>query len=208
MFSDMLLKLLYDAGYEKTSTTIVQTLFLFSFRWVDPADDKSSYHWSGAAISLAMSLGMHRTTAASYMSQTDRVLWRRIWWCIYYRDHQASNNLGRPIRTLENEVDVEHLSENDFESDKPAADTHPCCGHQEPQHVAVALAMVGLGKLIPSIRACRYAAGRQAKASSSEAECDQLLNSWEAQLPDSLKWAAAQDDRWAGALHMSHKCVN
>ena len=153
-----------------------------------------------------MSLGMHRTTAASNMDQSGRDLWRRIWWCIYYRDHQSSNSMGRPIRTMEDDIDVEDLTDNDFQSDKETADTHPCCGRQEPEHISLVLAMVGLSKIIPNIRACRYATRRQDRVKLSEAACNQLLDDWEIQLPESVKWAAAQENRWATALHIAYKC--
>lgn len=54
-------KTLYDADYERDRTDLVAVLFLLGFWWADPEDQKDSWHWLGAAISLAQTLGMHRS---------------------------------------------------------------------------------------------------------------------------------------------------
>lgn len=54
-------KALYDADYERDRADLVTVLFLFGFWWAGPEDQKDSWHWLGAAISLAQTLGMHRS---------------------------------------------------------------------------------------------------------------------------------------------------
>ena len=54
-------KALYDADYETDAVTIVQALFLMSFWWGGPIDQKDTWHWLGAAIGLAQTKGMHRS---------------------------------------------------------------------------------------------------------------------------------------------------
>lgn len=54
-------KTLYDADYENDRFKLVATLFLLGFWWAGPEDQKDTWHWLGAAISLAQTLGMHRS---------------------------------------------------------------------------------------------------------------------------------------------------
>ncbi|KAK5264498.1 hypothetical protein LTR96_010260 [Exophiala xenobiotica] len=54
-------KALYDADYEQDQVTLTSVLFLLSFWWACPEDQKDSWFWIGAAISLAQGLGLHRT---------------------------------------------------------------------------------------------------------------------------------------------------
>ena len=54
-------KALYDADYETDRVNLVAVLFLLGFWWAGPEDQKDSWHWLGSAISLAQTLGMHRS---------------------------------------------------------------------------------------------------------------------------------------------------
>jgi hypothetical protein len=94
-------KALYDMDCEKSKVKLTSVLFLLGFWWEGPEDQKDTWHWLGAAISLAQTLGMHRSyvahasinysimdsplhrTANSGMSLRHQSLWKRIWWSIY-----------------------------------------------------------------------------------------------------------------------------
>lgn len=52
---------LYDADYEKDKVLLTAVLFLFGFWWQGPEDQKDTWHWLGCAVSLAETLGMHRS---------------------------------------------------------------------------------------------------------------------------------------------------
>jgi len=54
-------KALYDCDYERDKVTITAVLFLLGFVWQSPEDQKDSWHWLGQSISLAQTLGMHRS---------------------------------------------------------------------------------------------------------------------------------------------------
>lgn len=54
-------KALYDADYENDRVILVAVLFLLGFWWAGPEDQKDTWHWLGSAISLAQTLGMHRS---------------------------------------------------------------------------------------------------------------------------------------------------
>jgi hypothetical protein len=54
-------KALYDMDYEKDKIKLTAVLFLLGFWWEGPEDQKDIWHWLGTAISLAQTLGMHRS---------------------------------------------------------------------------------------------------------------------------------------------------
>ena len=198
-------KLLYDAGYETASTTIVQILFMLGFRWVDPTDDKGSYQWSGAAINLATSIGMHRTTAGTVMSSEDRKLWRRIWWCIYYRDRQGSMVNHRPIRTnYDREIDVEKITEEDFSIDRDHPEIHPCCALDNELQAELMTQMVKLGEIIPAVCQCRISMIQSPDSTVSTAECDFRLDQWEREIPEPLRWSSLTPSLAVSGLYLSY----
>lgn len=52
---------LYDADAEPDKLNNITALFLMSFWWGGPTDMKDSWHWMGTAITIAKSLGLHRS---------------------------------------------------------------------------------------------------------------------------------------------------
>lgn len=54
-------KSLYDNDLEPEKFDIIAGVFLMSFWWDGPNDQKDSWHWLGVATSLAQSVGMHRS---------------------------------------------------------------------------------------------------------------------------------------------------
>lgn len=54
-------KALYDADEERDKVKLTAVLFLLGFWSEGPEDQKDTWHWLGAAISLGQTLGMHRS---------------------------------------------------------------------------------------------------------------------------------------------------
>jgi hypothetical protein len=54
-------KALYDADQERDKVKLTAVLFLLGFWWNGPEDQKDTWFWLGAAISLGQTLGMHRS---------------------------------------------------------------------------------------------------------------------------------------------------
>jgi hypothetical protein len=76
-------KALYDCDYESNRIVNIQTLFLLQFWWESPLEQKDSGFWLMGATGLAQGCGMHRSTERAGLSPSDRILWRRIWSCIW-----------------------------------------------------------------------------------------------------------------------------
>jgi hypothetical protein len=112
------IKDIYDADYETDKITVSQALFLMSFWRAGPLLEKDTRHWLGAAISLAQTKGMHRSSSTTTF--TDFRLRKRIWWSLYVRDRQCSAALGLPTRIRDEDCDIEMLEPSDFEEDHSA----------------------------------------------------------------------------------------
>ena len=54
-------KALYDADYERDKIKLTSVMVLLGFWWQGPEDQKDTWFWLGAAISLAQTLGLHRS---------------------------------------------------------------------------------------------------------------------------------------------------
>ena len=54
-------KALYDADYENDPTITTAVLLLLGFWWSGPDDQKDPCYWIGCAVTVAQSLGMHRS---------------------------------------------------------------------------------------------------------------------------------------------------
>ena len=104
---------IYDADYETDKVTVSQALFLMSFWRAGPLLEKDTRHWLGAAISLAQTKGMHRSSSTTTFA--DFRLRKRIWWSLYVRDRQCSAALGLPTRIRDEDCDIEMLEPSDFE---------------------------------------------------------------------------------------------
>ncbi|KAK2938774.1 hypothetical protein FoTM2_001992 [Fusarium oxysporum f. sp. vasinfectum] len=117
-------KTLYDADYEKNKVTLIQSVFLMGHFYADAEDRLGPWHWNGIAISLSHTIGIHMLTSPA--RNGIRPLWRRIWWCIYYREVWLSMGQGRPMR-----ISLDHCS-----TPMPGLyDTSPNCS-PEYQHYA------------------------------------------------------------------------
>ena len=66
-------KALYDADQERDKVKLTAVLFLLGFWWQGPEDQKDSWYWLGAAISLGQTLGMHRSYVLHSLAETPNI---------------------------------------------------------------------------------------------------------------------------------------
>ena len=81
--------------------------------WYTDTQDRNSgaWHWTGIAISLAQTLGLHRcpgylTNKQQPLPEKQVSLLRRIWWTCIVRDRWLSLVKGRPMRIHDDDCDV------------------------------------------------------------------------------------------------------
>ncbi|OBT72114.1 hypothetical protein VF21_09184 [Pseudogymnoascus sp. 05NY08] len=105
---------LYDSDYESNVVIMVQSLLLMSFWLETPDGQKDTWHWIGAAISSANSIGLHCNPVNSTTDVKTQKLWKRIWWSCLMRDRLAALGLRRIPRTKDDH-DVPMLTLADFD---------------------------------------------------------------------------------------------
>jgi hypothetical protein len=104
---------IYDADYEPKKLVVIQALLLLSFWRAGALFEKDVRHWIGAAISLALTKALHRSSGGA-RTATEK-LCKRLWWSIYVRERQAAAALGLPNRVRDDDMDIEPLERADFE---------------------------------------------------------------------------------------------
>lgn len=126
-------KYLFDFKYERDRITLLQTCILLSF-WpsVGPQDIWSTYHWIGFAVSLAESMGLHRSLGDIDIPARTKSLLKRIWWVLVFRDAFGAILFGRPLRIDESQCDADVLSVDDLKNNET---TDPNRISSKPAHM-------------------------------------------------------------------------
>ncbi|KAJ4859687.1 fungal specific transcription factor domain-containing protein [Trichoderma breve] len=190
-------KALYDADLDPDKENNVAAVFLMSFWWGGSNDEKDSWHWLGIAVSLAQSLGMHRSTAKSHMSSEKSRLWRRIWWCIRIRDTLTSGSIGRPQHIAHRDCDVEMLEPGDMANEN-------LLGAEEAIY---ACQMARLSIIFSRIIASRYAAV-QSTSPTQKTQLEDDLENFRQQVPAELQYKGVHAETgqglWSAMLLMAY----
>ncbi|KIW84170.1 hypothetical protein Z517_03419 [Fonsecaea pedrosoi CBS 271.37] len=102
----------YDAQLETNKSAVIASVLLLGYWAVDLEDLDGPCYWIGAAIHLCFSIGLHREPRYSRLPRcpfppSQLALWRRLWWCSYYRDAWLSLITGRPMRVHLDDCDLE-----------------------------------------------------------------------------------------------------
>ncbi|EXJ76917.1 hypothetical protein A1O3_10074 [Capronia epimyces CBS 606.96] len=108
-------KILFNCNVEQDRLVAVQAALLLSTWYPGKYEKMDSWYWVGAAISLAYSIGLHLEPDSSRFDRRDQHLRRRLWWCIFVREHKIALALGRPARITYHNVAM--LTPHDFEDD-------------------------------------------------------------------------------------------
>ena len=196
---------LYDADYESDQVTIVQSLFLMSFWWNSLTDQKDTWYWLGNSISLATTLGMHRSTRYSDLSLSDQRLWKRIWWSLFTEDKHAAAALGRPIHIRMQDCDVEPLKETDF--DEVALPNVDVFGTQEKVHVLYVISLSNLSKILERVVEKAFIPQNQMSFITTDIlrDLQATLEDWAVRLPRDLQLRSGSDCLWTNNLHIAHR---
>ncbi|KAH8700747.1 fungal-specific transcription factor domain-containing protein [Talaromyces proteolyticus] len=190
-------KTLFDSDMEPDKINSVIAVFFLSFWWGGPNDEKDSWYWLGIAIGLAQSLGMHRSTARSHMSERTARQWRRIWWSLRVRDVLTSGSIGRPQHFSERDCDVEMLELEDIYDIYTEEDS-------EQAHYAHQIARLSI--IFSNIIVSRYAA-RHADSLSQKINLEKALDNFREQIPRPLQYSGINPDSkkglWSAMLLMA-----
>ncbi|KAF4979171.1 hypothetical protein FZEAL_4544 [Fusarium zealandicum] len=115
-------KALYDNAYDDDQITLIQSVILMGHWHADAEDRFEAWHWTGIAISLCQTAGLHcslggSTKKSSQLTEARERLCRRIWWTCIYRDRWLSMVKGRPVRIRLEDGDMSPATVEDMEHD-------------------------------------------------------------------------------------------
>ncbi|KIW03657.1 uncharacterized protein PV09_04979 [Verruconis gallopava] len=133
---------IYDADHEQKKLTVIQALFLLSFWRAGALLEKDARHWLGAAISLAQTKALHRSSHGA--NGKSEKLRKRVWWSIYIRERQCAAALGLPHRIRDEDCDIEPLDRIDFDN-AFSSETFP--GESE-EWISFVIGMCGLARIL------------------------------------------------------------
>jgi hypothetical protein len=121
-------KLLYDNNQETDQLSLVQAVIILGYWHPDNQDRFETWHWTGIAISMSQSMGLHRSSFGDKPRgplPADRMrLARRIWWCCVVRDRWLAFIKGRPMRIDLEDCDMPFPSPSDVAEDLDAIPQH------------------------------------------------------------------------------------
>lgn len=200
-------KALYDADQEADKIVLIQSMFLMSFWWNKSTDQKDTWYWLGNAVSLAVTIGMHRCTSDSALSLEDQRLWKRIWWSIYAEDKHAAAALGRPVHIRLKDCDVAPLSISDFvEEVKSDELDYEVFGVCEQIHVDYVICLTELSTILEKIIEASFCSHNQPFLDRLRllSTCEVLLGEWRGRMPRELDLAFNPNGLWASALDIAY----
>ncbi|KAF4450928.1 hypothetical protein F53441_5989 [Fusarium austroafricanum] len=94
--------------YEEPSLMQVEVLTLLAWASNILGRIRTAYCYSGIAMRLAQSLGMHRSASRhTTLSPVERESRRRTWWVLYFFDRFSASKLGQPITVRDEDIDIE-----------------------------------------------------------------------------------------------------
>ncbi|OQV04842.1 Fungal specific transcription factor domain-containing protein [Cladophialophora immunda] len=177
----------------------IRSLFHMSFWWGRPNDLKDSWYWLGTAISIAKSLGLHRTTASSNFKPEKTRLWKRLWWSLQIRDVLVSASLGRP----------RHIWQGDCDIEEPGpADVREQCDQCDPDAASYFIQLAKLSTLISRIVDARYGWAQSAAAIDRRTSLEDAMLRFQEQIPTELVYRGVDSSSgrglWASMLLMTY----
>ena len=108
-------KALYQLGYEQNRISVVQALVLMSLWYLTPDDQMDAHHWLQIAVSIAHRASLNRDPTFMNLSEDERRLRKRIWWCCLIRDPLLALGLKRSIIIMPEDHNVPGLTLDDFD---------------------------------------------------------------------------------------------
>lgn len=142
----------------------------------------------------------------SQLSQSDKRLWKRIWWTLFTRDRSVAVALGRPIHINTDDSDVAMITEEDFIDDE---DDVPAEYPPDPLHVNFFLQYVKLCEIMGLVLAQQYsvASKHRRQHAIDLVHSDLALADWMLHVPPEMRYHVEDQSRqnfWAALLHLTY----
>lgn len=168
-------KILFDVGYETDKFILLQTVIMLSFWGPQMKSYWNPCSWIGFGVTIAESLGIHRSNSLAPTNPKGKSLVRRLFWSLAVRDAYCAALLGRPFRINLEQCDTAMLDLHDFELEDGQGD-------QALYQIQVAQLSLILRKIIERLfkPTCQFA---------DVADLQDMLDHWQAQIPLVLQWS-------------------
>ncbi|KAF2008565.1 hypothetical protein BU24DRAFT_93162 [Aaosphaeria arxii CBS 175.79] len=176
-------KALFDIGYEGNKIVALQVCILMSFWGGGPSNYWNFYTWICTGVTIAETLGFHRSMAGAMIEPQDRSLIKRLWWVLVIRDATCASLVGRPFRINLDHCDVDPLTEEDLRYDGSSTEflqsPHVQCSGLYQIHAT------RLSLILRHIITTRFYPRKQFATESLQ----QMLLDWRNDLPAELRWS-------------------
>lgn len=168
-------------NYEQEKITVIQSALLLGFWFGISYDRMDGWHWTGMAISLAQTMGLHRNPSGASVPEFQHLSWKRLWWCLFYRDRWTSLGMGRPLRINMGDCDVRPLISTDLggltqtpDLGEKSTEILNRCNLVAPVFVEVVNLTVALGDVIT----CQFSVGCAQGRLEDIKKCEATLIEW------------------------------
>ena len=121
------------------------------------------------------------------LSESDKKIWRRIWWCLFEKDRNVSIAYGRPVVIDINDCDVPMLTVEDFNEDEHEYKSPYPVNETQALYI---IHLVKLAEITGIIIKYQYTVKAQLMKTKNKfsiiQHCDMLMGIWFANLPHQL----------------------
>lgn len=183
VFANTIDQALYDFDHETDKICLIQSVLLMGY-WLGKSHDRTdSWHWIGVAISLSQSVGLHRDPGCSNVPPSLRSLWRRIWWCCFYRDRCIALGMGRALRINAEDCDVKKLTIEDlvspgFSSSSSLSTRSQAIVEKCNGFAPIFLEIVSLSCILGEVFVSVYRPSKEPTAWNEVEKLDEKLKAW------------------------------
>jgi hypothetical protein len=177
-------KVLFTVGYEKDKITLLQAAIMLSFIGPQLKHYWNPCSWIGFGVTIAVSLGMHRSAVSANAHSNDKGLLRRLWWTLSVRDAYLCTLLGRSFRLNMSLCDTEPLSCADFDDDTACShqDSDCSCKHSIYYQIQTA-------KLSLLLRNVVYYRIGPVRGLTTLDDLQSQLKNWQSELQPAVNWS-------------------
>ncbi|CAN9464385.1 unnamed protein product [Alternaria alternata] len=185
-------KALFDMSYEGNKIIAVQVCIMMSFWGGGPSHYWNFYTWICTGVTIAETIGFHRSMAGANIASQDRSLIKRLWWILVIRDAMCASIVGRPFRIHLEQCDVDALTRDDFVYYDDDADLSLLVESMRSplaqQSGAYQIHATKLALLLRHIIAVRFNPKRKQDAGAPATSLQEMMTAWRRELPREFSW--------------------
>ncbi|KAH8595755.1 fungal-specific transcription factor domain-containing protein [Bisporella sp. PMI_857] len=167
--------------HEEPSVSYIETLLLLSFYSVALNRRNTAYTYTGLAMRLSLTLGLHRRISEdSGMSAPEREHRVRVWWTCYALDRIYTSKVGLPIMLRDEDIDVQ----------MPSMDGLTLAEAEDFYTPELMTAQINLARITGNIMSDLYKIPQQGRANTFVQSVQRILTSlrsWHETLPPVLR---------------------